>query len=314
MGLSGTSFRHLEIGIGSLGAARDIEAQMSGLGATQYFVSSVSGGVGNDGKSWREPKATVATALALTTANQGDVIYLLPGHVESIADAQLDWDTAGVSIIGLGHGSARPRFDFDHANASINIGASSVKVKNITLRPSVAAVLIGIDVETLNTDTLLEDIEVLPGEAGDGTDEFALGIDLKVGVTRTTIRNFKYRQHASAGGTIAGVRLTGASDDILIEGMDANMLGAGLIACVNGLTTLSTNVVIRNCTFTTDAAEPGIELLTGTTGVITDVLVFSNMANLVDAIVADACARFRCENIEVAAESGGVIGTASVND
>ena len=314
MGLSGTSFRHLEVGIGSLGAARDIEAQMGGLGATQYFVSSVSGGVGNDGKSWREPKATVATALALTTANQGDVIYMLPGHVESIADAQLDWDTAGVSFIGLGHGAARPRFDFDHANSSIDIGASSVVVRNITLRPSVAAVLIGLDVVTLMTDTLIEDVEVLPGEAGDGTDEFVVAIDIKVGCSRTRIRNLKYRQHASAGGTIAGVRLAGASDDIIIEGMDANMMGAGLVACIQGVTTLSTNVRIHDCVFQTDAAEPGIELLTATTGVITDVLVFSNMANLVDAIVADGCARFRCENIEVAAESGGVIGTASVND
>jgi len=261
------------------------------------------------------PLADLDNAVSRCTANEGDVIYLMPGHVESSASAAAwDVDVAGVTVIGLGHGSARPRFDYDATTAIFSIGASGCVVKNIQLRPSVAAVVIGIDVETLVTDTLLDLIEVLPGEEGDGTDEFTLGIDIKVGCSRTTIRRFKYRQHASAGGTIAGVRLSGASDDILIEEMDANMSGAGLLAPINGITTLSTNVNIRHCVLTCDAAEPGIELLTGTTGVASDCYVFSNLATLNAAFVADGLASFNNQNVEVAPESGGIIGTATVND
>ena len=315
MGLSGTSFRHLEIGIGSLGAARDIEALGASLGAQTFFVSSGTGGAGNDGKSWREPKATLDTAMALCTASQGDIVYLMPGHVEdSAAAATWDIDVAGVSVIGLGHGTARPRFDFNATASILSISASGCILSNVQLRPSIASVVVGIDVEASVTDTLLEDIEVLPGEEGDGTDDFIEAIQINAGCTRTTVSGYKYRQHASSTAPVSALVLEGTSDDILIENMDAHMLGAALTACIDGLTGASTKVRIRDCVFVTDAAEPGISLLTGTTGVAIDVLVFSNMANLVDAIVGDALARFRCENIEVAAESGGVIGTPSIND
>ncbi len=314
MGLSGTSFRHLEVGIGSAGAARDIEGMLGGgVGGDTYFASSVLGGSGNDGKSWREPKATLATGLALMTANQGDKLYLMPGHNENIGNAQIDLDVAGVEILGLGHGSARPRFDFDHANASINVGASGIVIKNIALLPSAAAVLIGIDIEAGFTDTLIEDVEVLPGEAGDGTDECTIGIALKAGCTRTVIRRFKERQHASAGGTIAGIQLTGQSDDVRIENCDIHIIGAGVLAPINGITTLSLNFRCFNNILETDA-EPCIEMLTGTVGIIGNNWCFTDLATIDAAIVADGCANFDNLYVEVAPEAGAGIGTLSIDD
>ena len=61
-------------------------------------------------------------------------------------------------------------------------------------------------------------------------------------------------------------------------------------------------------------AEPGIELLTGTTGVIRDNDVFGDLATIAAAIVADGCALFRNEYVEVGNESNARIGTASVDD
>ena len=287
-----------------------------GLPATfgnYYFVSSLTGSTSYDGMTSQYPVPTIALALAKCVAGNMDVVVVLPGHNEGFGDAQLTVGVAGVTIIGMGRGTLAPRIDFDHANASIDITASNVRIKNLRLLPSVTAVLIGIDINTLVTDTILEDIEILPGEDGAGVDEFALGIDLKVGCDRTKIYRFKERQHASAAGTIAGIRLTGASDDILIDGADINIIGAGVVAPINGITTLSTNVYIRNCTLVSDA-EPGIELLTASTGVLQDVDIFSNLATLNAAVVADGHAAFRVQNVEVAPESGGVVGTASVDD
>jgi hypothetical protein len=295
----------------------DIFASGVGLLGTRtgksFYADSVLGNAKYPGDVPGEAKATVTTALALCTANQGDVVYVMPGHVESIANAQLDWAVAGVDIIGLGRGAARPRFDYDHANASINIGASSMSVKNITLRPSVTNVLVGIDVETLFTDVLLDDIEALPGEDGGGVDDFALVVDIKVGCSRTHVNRLKVRQHASAAGYIAGIRLTGASDDVRITDPDINIIGAGVLAPINGITTLSTNFNVSGGTLTTDA-EPGIEMLTGTTGVIQKVNIFSNLATVAAAIVADGCALFENYYVEVAPETGALIGTASAND
>lgn len=259
------------------------------------------------------PTATIAYAIALCAANNGDVVYVRPGHNEGFGNAQLAVNVAGISIIGLGRGSARPRIDFDHANASIDVTASGCAIKNIVLLPSVTDTLIGIDVNTLVTDTLIEDIEVLPGEDGAGVDEFACTVDIKVGCSRTIVRRVKHRQHASAAGVIAGVRIAGASDDVTIEDCDIVALGAAVQGCLYGLTTLSTNLRVNRCVLVSDT-KPGIKFLTGTTGVLADNSIFTNLATIAAAIVADGCASFRNQYVEIAPESGAVIGTASVDD
>ena len=278
-----------------------------------YYVDSGSGKSAALGTASDSPLATLAQALAKCTANNGDVIFLMPGHNEGIGNAQIDINVAGVTIIGLGHGSSRPRFDFDHANASINVQSSNCVVKNITLLPSVTDVLIGIDVEAAVTDTLLENIEALPGEEGDGTDDFALVVDIKAGCTRTTVRGLKVRQHASAVGYLAGVRLTGASDDCLIEDCDIWITGTGVVAPINGLTTASTKLTIRNCRLTSDA-EPGVELVTASTGVIENCLIFSDLATIDAATVADGLAHWDVKYVEVGNEAGTLVKTESADD
>lgn len=313
--LSALTKRWLTAGIGNQAAADEIDGLLGSLGNNTFFVSSVAGSDtgGFDGRSWQQPLATIAAALLKCGANRGDVIYVMPGHNENIGNAQLTWNVAGVTIVGLGDGAARPRFDFDHANASIDITASSVRVKNIVLFPSVTDVLIGIDINTLATDVKLEDVESIPGEDGAGVDDFALGIDVKVGCSRTKIIRYRQRQHASGAGYLAGIRLTGASDDILIEDPDIVIVGAGAIAGINGITTLSTNVDIIRGRLTSDN-EPGIEMLTGTTGRIIDTKIFSDLATIAAATVADGMAHFGVKYVEVGNESDAVVKTASVDD
>ena len=110
----------------------------------------------------------------------------------------LNGTEAGLTIIGLGTGTRRPRFDFDHANASIDITANDVTLENITLLPSVTAVLIGIDVNAGVTDTVIRNCESLPGEDGAGVDEFALTVDIKAGCTRTLIDGCKDKEPEKA--------------------------------------------------------------------------------------------------------------------
>jgi len=279
-----------------------------------FFVHS---GTGTDGAGYgRNPDSPVATidyAIGLCTANKGDVIYVLPGHNEGLGNAQIAVDVDGISIIGLGRGSAAPRIDFDHANASIDISADGCTLRNLRLLPSVTAVLIAVDVVAGATDTLLDGLETLPGEDGAGVDEFANTVDIKAGCDRTRVENCTLTQHASAAGVIACVKLTGASDGVIVRNCVAWTAGAGLVAPINGDTTLSTNLLIENCTLTTDA-EPGIELLTGTTGVIRNVDIFSNLATIAAATVADGMAHFRVRYVEVGNESDAVVKTASIDD
>lgn len=279
-----------------------------------YFVNSATGtDAAGYGHNPDAPVATIDYAVGLCTGGAGDVIYVMPGHNEGLGNAQITVDVAGVSIIGLGQGSLRPRIDFDHANASIDVSANGCTIKNLLLLPSVTAVAIGIDVNAAALDTLIEDIEVLPGEDGAGVDEFTLVVDIKAGCTRTKIRRLKIRQHASAAGCDAGISLTGASDDVLIEDCDIVVLGTAAVAPIKGITTLSTNLRVKNCVLVSDD-EPGIELLTGTTGTIQDTDIFTNLATIAAATVADGVAHFRVRYVEVGNESDAIVKTASVDD
>jgi hypothetical protein len=96
-----------------------------------FFVSSTAGSSGNDGLGFSTPKATLAQALALCTANRGDRIFLMPAHAESVGAAGLAWNVAGVSIIGLGNGSNRPTFTWHTTDAVVTISAANVLIQNI---------------------------------------------------------------------------------------------------------------------------------------------------------------------------------------
>ena len=277
------------------------------------YVDSNNGSSAGPGFSPDAAYATVAQALAVVAADTDSVIYLCPNHNEGIGDAQLTWNKDGVKIVGIGEGSARPRFDFDHANASIDITADDVTVENIALLPSVTAVLIGIDVNAGATNVTLRNIESLPGEDGAGVDEFAKTIDVKAGCTRLTIEDCLFTQHASAAGVLSCVCLTGASDLVTIRRCRMWAAGAGLVAPINGDTTLSTRLTIEDCVLVTDA-EPGIEVLTGTTGVIRNVDIFGDLGTIAAATVADGMAHFRCFYVEVGNESQATVKTASADD
>lgn len=278
-----------------------------------YYVSSVLGSASGPGWTPANAFSTIDAAIGVCTANNGDVILVMPDHNEGLGDAQIALDVAGVTIRGLKSGNKRPRIDFDHANASIDVSASNCVIDGLDLLPSVTAVLVAIDINAAATDCVVRNCRSLPGEDGAGVDEFAKTIDIKAGCDRTLVENCEFSQHASAAGVISCVALTGASDQVTIRNNIAWTAGAGLVAPINGDTTLSTRVLIENNLLVTDA-EPGIELLTGTTGVCRGNQIFGDLATIAAAIVADGCARFLNYYVEVAPEREVIIGTASADD
>lgn len=259
-----------------------------------------------------QPFLTIDYAVGNCTASQGDVIFALPGHNDALGNAQIDLDVAGISVIGVGNGNDRPIIDFDHANSSIDIGASSCMVKNIVLNPSVTDVLIGIDNETLFTDTLLEDIEVIPGEDGAGVDDFAAGIEMKVGITRCTIKGYEFDEYAASAGYYRAIYFNGASTKVRISDFWIDITGAAAVAGIEG-TGSSLRSLIEEGVIITDA-EPGIELAAGQTGVIRNVAIFADLATIAAATVAAGMAHFNVDYVEVGNESDAAVKTASADD
>lgn len=105
-----------------------------------YWVSNASTSVlpgqigssdGNPG-TFNAPFSTLNYALSRCTASRGDIIFVKPGHAETVSSATaLAFSTAGVAIIGLGVGTSRPTFTLDTGNTTtITVSANDMSIQN----------------------------------------------------------------------------------------------------------------------------------------------------------------------------------------
>jgi len=142
---------------------RGMPVLQSNPGVT-YWVSNSSvippgSSAGRDqaGKtSYQRPLATVAYALTRCVAGQGDIIFVMPGHAETISSATaLGLSVAGVTIIGLGSGSSRPTFTLDTAATStIAVSAANIALSNLIFTANFA------DITSVFTLTTAKDFYV----------------------------------------------------------------------------------------------------------------------------------------------------------
>ena len=149
---------------------RELEAAFSMLltmKGNMYFVHSGTGSAYSAGTDIESPMATLDDAINKCTANQGDIIIVLPGHAETITAASaIDIDIAGIKIYGIGEGEDRPKITISTvADASIEFAANSTVFKNIILICTkdgltgpmlLKGVGLDIDVETRDSTNLLE--------------------------------------------------------------------------------------------------------------------------------------------------------------
>jgi hypothetical protein len=263
--------------------------QVYWVNGTTVVPNGGKGGSNGNKGTYLAPFATIDYAIGQCTAGRGDVIYVMPGHVETIsAAASVDIDVDGVSIIGLGRGSDQARFDFTNAAGTVEVNADNCSIVNMNFHANVTSVVIGLSILTLATDTLVQgctfDVETTT------TDEFLISINLGVGCDRTVIDGCK--MDMGLGGAAAGVKLVGASDHVQIK--NSEFQGDYSLAIISGITTLSTNVLIENNLLlqgTTGGlnAVAVIVLLTGTTGVIRGNDIICDVATFALQTVADTC-------------------------
>jgi hypothetical protein len=97
--------------------------------AKRIFVDSNNGSDTNQGDTPSTAKATIASAVSAATASVGDVIYVMPRHAETVT-AAIALSKAGISVIGLGSGSAKPTITGNFAGDPIDITAINVTFQN----------------------------------------------------------------------------------------------------------------------------------------------------------------------------------------
>lgn len=226
--------------------------------------------------------ASVDAALGSCTADAGDVILVMPGHTETISAAtSCDFDKAGVTIIGLGNGEARPLFNFTTATtAQINVDAANVKVVNCIFDlTGVDAVAAGIDVNAddftmercrmvmgdsdgqavvgILTDTNIDRLSVIDSEfVGDTTAGPASAIRIIGGVEHKILRNFF--DHSSSTGNIE--LITTAPLRVRIEGNHIKNSAASSTICIQAVA--GATGVVRYNTYEHTTADAGNWLTT----------------------------------------------------
>lgn len=107
-------------------------------GGQILWVGNRSGLPSGDGSSPTYPLATIALALAALqgTTNRGHVIFVLPGHAESVSSADYFSGTGAANsfaIVGLGRGTSRPSLTWTTATSTWLIDTANVQIDNMRL-------------------------------------------------------------------------------------------------------------------------------------------------------------------------------------
>lgn len=177
--------------------------------STTLTQGEVAGSNGNDGTFYR-PWATIQYALNQCSANHGDVVMVKPLHAEAIADAAtLLLNKAGVAIIGLGSGSARPTLTFTTAvTANIPVTAANVSVQNFLFVANFLDIVSVFTATSTNTPT---DFNIEGCEFRD-TSSVLNFISIVTGnVTASSMNGFRF-----AGNRVSSLGVTAATTAIVL--------------------------------------------------------------------------------------------------
>ena len=135
------------------GGVFHIEDQSLSTGS-RFYVHAGTGGTAANGFGFNpdSPLTTIDAAVALCTANKNDIIYVMPGHAETIsAAADIALDVAGISVIGLGNGANRPTVTMGTIDSvDIDVDAANVTIQGIRFLSAIDDIVAGIDVNAVN--------------------------------------------------------------------------------------------------------------------------------------------------------------------
>ena len=236
------------------------------------------------GQNPDKPCLTLDYCVGLATANNGNIIYCMPGHAENLAlDSTVDIDKAGLKVIGLGHGADRPTFTATAIAGDFKLAAASTYIENLLFLAGVDATT-GL-VEVSGADCTLKNIEIR--DSVDQATDFLITVD---GADRLLIDGFKLIGAAGAGAN-SGIALDG-SDDAVIRNF--YIYGNFAVGGIDLRTTLSARVHIHTGTiWTANAADIAIEdTITSSTGFIgpdINIMLTDNAANITTAVTAATC-------------------------
>src|SRR3990167_71421 len=293
---------------------------ITGVGNHPGDVYFVHAGTGTDAAGYGQnpdaPVATIDYAVGLCADSKNDVIYVMPGHTETVsAAAGIDLDKIGISVIGLGQGNLRPTITIaTDTLADIDVDAASVTLKNLRFVVNVASLDALIDVNAAGFT--MEDCDFYGNDAANEAPDITVITDANA--NEMTIRRCTFNYLVTLDGTAITatptecIRLVGA-DHAVIE--ECYIGGDFTTSAINGITTASKdNQIPRNRihNLATEDIAGVVDLVAACNGVIGYNYGFIGYATgLATVIDPSSCAMIENFFSNVVTEAGGLVGTRS---
>ena len=257
----------------------------------RFYVDSGSGSGSDGGGTGRNPDSPKLTLVepftdAIVTANNGDRIFCMPGHAENLAlDSTVDMDIAGVRIVGVGEGAARPTFTCTAIAGDFKLAAASSVIENLLFLNDVNNSTGLLEVSA--ADCKILDCEIREADAAKFADMLVL---TTAAADRLEIGRCAMISNPGDG-AVSAVSAIGA-DGLSVHG--CWIYGNFSEANIHFVTTLSALVKVRDCTLWNvddtvgaDNVQVIKDSVTGSTGVIgPDIFCFLGVdaANITGAI------------------------------
>ncbi len=261
---------------------------------------------------------TLNAALAQCRSGQPDVVLVLPGHTENISAAdQMTNLVAGTRIIGLGYGTNRPTFTWTAATATFLFDVANVMLANCILEmagdPTLTAAL-AVAAPITVTASGCGLFNCLVRAAVDADQYAAIPLTLSTTADDFTLSGCHFFG-STLGISTTFVRLNGADrllmDSCVLQGA-TSATGVGVVQCI---TTASTNIIVRRCTFINRIASSTSAFtgLAACTGVIEGCnFGILNDSGLVGFTVPGDIMGYRNFTVNLAGEQGGATTPISV--
>jgi hypothetical protein len=231
-----------------------------------FWVRSTTGTNGAGyGHSPDSPLATIDYAVGLCTANNDDWIVCLPSHSETVsAAAGIDLDVAGITVYGIGNGTAQPKVDFTTATtADLDVDAANVTIENIQFEASFADLAAVIDVNA--TDCTIRNCRFLAPTATENAKIWILGATSTTS-SRLTVEGCLF-QDKDDQNTHAISLTSGTPDGCVFK--DNVFHGFYETAAIGGTGAITNCLILRNYIQNADTdADACINFADNTTGIV----------------------------------------------
>lgn len=240
---------------------------------------AVAGSNSNPG-TYQRPFASIDYAVGKCTANRGDIIVVMPGHVETVTAAGgLDLDVAGVAIIGLGTGTKRAQINFTTATtADMDVDAANITLINLLFTGGIDALAGPIDINASDCSLINCEYRDVTGQATDV-------IIADANADRLLIENY-FHNGAAAAGANSAIALIGMDNPVI---RNFKLVGNFAVSAIDCRTTAVVDLDIASgYIWTKNAADLCIkDTITGSTGKIGPnlyLMLTDNAANITEAV------------------------------